>query len=327
MSEYAIEFQQVYKKFTGAYRYSVEDVSLKIENGSFTTIVGSSGSGKTTLLKMINRIYDPTAGQIFFDGQNVNELKVENYRKKIGYVIQQIGLFPHMTIAQNIATVPKSLKWDKKRIKERVDYLLEMVHLQPAQYRDRYPAQLSGGQQQRVGIARAMAAEPSVMLMDEPFGALDTITRKILQDEIQDIQKRLGKTILFVTHDIHEAFKLGRKVIIMDNGRVQQHDTPFNILFHPANEYVANLVSHENLLEKLQVLQAASIMKPLNGASANGASVRSDEPLSTVLCKFMEGGLSSVLVTDGSGKAIGRISWEEFNRISLLNDGVIEFHV
>jgi osmoprotectant transport system ATP-binding protein len=327
MSEYIIEFEQVYKKFSGAYRYSVENVSLNIARGSFTTIVGSSGSGKTTLLKMINRIYDPTAGQIFFEGKNVNDLRVEDYRKKIGYVIQQIGLFPHMTVMQNIAAVPKSLKWDKRRIRERVDYLLEMVHLQPDLYRDRYPAQLSGGQQQRVGIARAMAAEPSVMLMDEPFGALDIITRKILQDEIKDIQKGLGKTILFVTHDIHEAFKLGQRVIIMDDGRVKQYDTPSNILFHPANEYVARLVSSESLLEKLQVLQAASIMEPLDGPVPNGVRVRGDEPLSAVLCKFMEGGIPLVLVTDESGKVGGRILWKDFNRISMLNGGETEFNV
>jgi osmoprotectant transport system ATP-binding protein len=314
-----MEFRQVFKKFGSASRYSVEDVTLGIKRGSFTTIVGESGSGKTTLLKMVNRIYEPTSGDIIFDGCNVKNLKVEQYRKKIGYVIQQIGLFPHMTVRQNIAAVPKSLRWDKKKIDDRVDHLLELVHMPPGEYRDRYPSQLSGGQQQRVGIARAMAADPFVMLMDEPFGAIDNITRKALQDEIMSIQKSLSKTILFVTHDIHEAFKLGDNVVIMNEGRVLQHDTPFSIIFHPADGYVARFTSSGDILEKLQVLRARSIMERLCGDMPEGTvKVGGDEPLSRVLGKFIDRGLDSVIVTDDSGKTEGIIQWERFKAISKM---------
>ncbi|MDR3354255.1 MAG: ABC transporter ATP-binding protein [Synergistaceae bacterium] len=321
MPDYVMELREVSKKFDKSPRFAVRDVNLKISSGSFMTIVGSSGSGKTTLLKMLNRIYEPTSGEIIFEGQNVNKLRAEDYRKRIGYVIQQIGLFPHMTVMQNIAAVPRSLKWDRKRIDERVDYLLEMMHMEPGVYRNRYPAQLSGGQQQRVGIARAMAADPSVMLMDEPFGAIDTITRKSLQDEIMSIQKRLSKTIMFVTHDIHEAFKLGDNVIIMDDGVIQQCGTPFDTIFHPASEYVSRLISSENILEKLQVLHAGAVMEPVSekSNSDDAVRVRYDEPLSSVLGRFVEEGVSYVSVIDGEGKEVGEIWWNKFNRISKLN--------
>lgn len=317
MGRIAIEIQNAYKKFSGTNQYAVNGVSTGIEEGSFVTILGTSGSGKTTLLKMINRIYEATSGEILFYGQNIKTLKVEDYRRKIGYVIQQIGLFPHMTVAENIATVPKILKWDKKKIDERVEYLLELVHLPPWDYKNRYPRQLSGGQQQRVGLARAMAADPDVMLMDEPFGAIDAITRQNLQEELLVIQKKLGKTILFVTHDIHEAFKLGDKVMIMNEGKIQQYDTPYNILFNPSNEYVARLVSSEDILERLRVLRAEAIMTPLEeNPDSNAVRVDKDEPLNLVLGKFIEKGLSHIIVEDRGGHAIGKIAWERFKAIS-----------
>ncbi|NRZ52880.1 osmoprotectant transport system ATP-binding protein [Clostridium beijerinckii] len=225
----AIEFKNVYKQFKGAAYSAVDNVSLKIEHGEFITILGSSGCGKTTLLKMINRLYDPHKGSIEFFGEDISGKDPVEFRRKIGYVIQQVGLFPHMTIAGNIATVPKILKWPKEKIEARVDELLELVGLEPKEFRNRYPAQLSGGQQQRVGLARALAVNPDVMLLDEPFGAIDAINRINLQDELLKIYNTSKKTYLFVTHDINEAFKLGSKVLIMDKGKIQQFDTPKNI--------------------------------------------------------------------------------------------------
>ncbi|MDR1732910.1 MAG: ABC transporter ATP-binding protein [Synergistaceae bacterium] len=328
MSDVVISFNKATKRFTGTGQNAVDEVTLDIREGSFVTILGTSGSGKTTLLKLVNRIHELTSGEILFNGQNIHELKVEDYRKKIGYVIQQIGLFPHMTVAENIAVVPKSLKWNKNMIEERVEYLLELVHLTPSYYRNRYPAQLSGGQQQRVGLARAMAAEPGVMLMDEPFGAIDSITRKILQDELLTIHKKLGKTILFVTHDIHEALKLGEKVIVMNEGRVQQYDTPYNILFRPVNTFVSRLVAAENTLEKLQVLRAEVVASPARHSDTpNVPLVHEAETLSSVLAKFMETGAPYFRVTDDGGQVRGEISWDDLRSIaSLRNDG-IEYYV
>jgi osmoprotectant transport system ATP-binding protein len=328
MEESIIQINRVSKKFAGAGRYAVEDVSLDIPQGGFITILGTSGSGKTTLLKMINRILELTSGAILFEGRDIQTLKVEKYRKQIGYVIQQIGLFPHMTVAENIAVVPKSLGWDKKRIEERGNYLLELVHLEPWHYKDRYPSQLSGGEQQRVGLARAMAAEPAVMLMDEPFGAIDSLTRQSLQDELLEIHKKLEKTILFVTHDIHEAFKLGDRVIIMNQGKVQQYDTPYNILFHPANEFVTRLVKSENILEKLQVLRADSISVPVQGnPDPRAPRVRADDTLTTVLRKFLETGLPFLLVESREGTVEGQIFWNSFQSIAVLKTGEIEYYV
>lgn len=319
MGKCAIHINQVYKQFPNSSRNAVDGVSAEIEEGSFVTIMGTSGSGKTTLLKMINRIYEASSGDIVFYGQNIKSLKVEDYRKQIGYVIQQIGLFPHMTVAENIATVPKILKWSKSRISQRVDELLELVHLPPGDYRNRYPRQLSGGQQQRVGLARAMAADPAVMLMDEPFGAIDAITRQTLQNELLAIQKKLGKTILFVTHDIHEAFKLGDKTIIMHEGQIQQYDTPYNILFNPANSYVEKLVSSEDILERLRVLRAQTIAAPLTGRpDCHAVVICKDEPLHHVLGYFIEQGLSCVFVADEKQQVIGQITWDRFKVISAF---------
>lgn len=239
----AIEFKDVCKQFKGAAYNAVDHVSLSIEHGELITILGSSGCGKTTLLKMINRLYEPDAGRIEFFGEDISRTDPVEFRRKIGYVIQQVGLFPHMTIANNIATVPKILKWPKKKIDDRVDELLTLVDLEPDEFRGRYPAQLSGGQQQRVGLARALAVNPDVMLLDEPFGAIDAINRINLQDELLKIYKTSKKTFLFVTHDINEAFKLGSRVLIMNQGRIQQFDTPENIAAGPANDFVKSLIN------------------------------------------------------------------------------------
>jgi len=260
----AIQYQHVFKRFNGAHYNAVNDVDLCINEGEFITILGSSGSGKTTLLKMTNRLYDPDKGSVILFGENIRDVDAVKVRRRIGYVIQQVGLLPHMTVAGNIAIVPKLLKWDKKRIEARVHELLELVGLSPNEFMSRYPAQLSGGQQQRVGLARALAASPKIMLLDEPFGAIDAINRLNLQDELKRIHNSftngmsgpdgasgVKKTFLFVTHDINEALKLGTRVIVMNEGRVCQFDTPENIVRNPADGFVESLIRSCRAGEKL----------------------------------------------------------------------------
>ncbi|MDH6364396.1 osmoprotectant transport system ATP-binding protein [Enterococcus sp. PF1-24] len=242
MKATAIEFQNVSKCFDNANKNAVNNLNLTIQEGEFITILGSSGCGKTTLLKMINKLYEPDTGEILIFGKNSQQLDAVELRRGIGYVIQQVGLFPHMTIQQNIALLPKILKWEPARIEKLVDDLLTMVELAPAEYKNRFPSQLSGGQQQRVGLARALAADPAIMLFDEPFGAIDAITRTMLQDEILRIHYELQKTFVFVTHDINEAFKLGNRVIVMNGGQVLQFDTPEKIIQQPADPFVEKLI-------------------------------------------------------------------------------------
>ncbi len=312
MKRVAIEFVKVSKKFPNSKQYAVTDVSASIEEGSFITILGTSGSGKTTFLKMINRIYELSSGEILFFGENIKKIPAEKHRQKIGYVIQQIGLFPHMTVEENIATVPNILKWNKKDIKQRVDTLLDLVKIPSKDFKKRYPRQLSGGQQQRVGLARAMAADPEIMLMDEPFGALDAITREDLQDELVKIQKKLNKTILFVTHDVNEAFKLGDKVIIMDKGKIQQFDTTYNILFHPANEFVSRLVSSEDILQKLKVIHAGSVMIPFNlQPKEEDIRVKENEDLKHLLTYFLTGNIDYLIVEKDNHEVVGMITLEQ----------------
>lgn len=251
MGNTAIEFQNVSKKFKGVGYYAVNQVSLTVEEGEFVTILGSSGCGKTTLLKMVNRLYEPDEGSIFLFGENIADADPVNLRRGIGYVIQQVGLFPHMTIEENVAAVPRLLKWEKEKTDHRVDELLTLVGLEPGEYRRRYPSQLSGGQQQRVGLARAMAAEPKIMLLDEPFGALDAITRIGLQDELLRLHQEMHKTFLFVTHDINEALKLGSRVIIMNKGCILQYGTPEEIVRRPADPFVEMLIRSAREQEKL----------------------------------------------------------------------------
>ena len=244
MEQTAIEFKNVTKLYGEWGTKAVDDISFEIKEGEFITVLGSSGSGKTTTLKMINRLIREDAGHIIFFGEDISGMNEVDLRRKIGYVVQQIGLFPHMTVAQNIATVPELLKWDKKEIQARIKELLELVQLDPNVFADRKPKQLSGGQQQRVGVARALAANPKVMLLDEPFGAVDAITRLQLQNELQKIHKELGdKTFVLVTHDINEAFKLGTRVLVMDKGKICQFDTPREIMRHPKTDFVADLIA------------------------------------------------------------------------------------
>ena len=238
----AIVYDNVCKKFEGSKGYAVDHVSAGIGEGEFITILGSSGCGKTTLLKLTNRLYEPDGGTITVAGRDISGVDPVELRRSMGYVIQQVGLFPHMTIRDNITAIPALMKWDKNRIDKRADELLSLVGLEPSEFRGRYPHQLSGGQQQRVGLARALVLDPDIMLMDEPFGAIDAITRLNLQNELMRLHRELGKTILFVTHDINEAFKLGDRVMVMNEGRLLQFDKPENIARHPADDFVRTLI-------------------------------------------------------------------------------------
>lgn len=248
--ETIIAFQDVSKVYQG--KNVVDQISLSIQKGEFITILGTSGSGKTTILKMINRLIEPSSGQITFEGKDLSQLDPVSLRRQIGYVVQQIGLFPHMTIAENIGTVPKLLKWDLAKIEERVKELMKLVQLPYEEYGSRYPKELSGGQQQRIGVARALAANPDVVLFDEPFGAIDAITRSSLQEELRKIHQQLGdKTFIFITHDIHEAFHLGGRVLIMDEGKICQFDSPENIIKAPQGGFVSHLIETVQEQEKI----------------------------------------------------------------------------
>ena len=255
-----IELVGVTKRYPGQKKAAVEDVNLHIPAGQILMLVGPSGCGKTTTLKMINRLIEPTSGQILIGGEDARAKDADELRRHIGYVIQGGSLFPHMTVAANIAMVPQMLGWDRKRITERVDELLDLVGLDPARYRDRYPRELSGGQQQRVGVARGLAADPPVILMDEPFGAVDPITRQRLQDELLSIQEELRKTIVCVTHDFDEAVKLGDQIAILrEGGEIAQLDTPANILAAPANRFVENFIGAGSTLKQLTLSRVGEI--------------------------------------------------------------------
>src|SRR5918992_5651468 len=262
-----IEFRQVSKTYPGSDNPVVTDLSFEVLEGEICVLVGPSGCGKTTTMRMVNRLIEITEGEILIDGEPNTAMSGTQLRRKIGYAIQQIGLFPHRTIAENIATVPGLLGWEKGRIRSRVDELLELVGLDPEDYRNRYPAELSGGQQQRVGVARAMAADPPIMLMDEPFGAVDPITREGLQDEFLRIQENIKKTIVFVTHDIDEAIKMGNKIAILEQGGIlAQYGTPENVLTQPASEFVASFVGADRVLKRLSLLRVGEMqLEPANG--------------------------------------------------------------
>ena len=249
-----VAFEHVTKRYGGADAAAVDDLSLTIPAGEVCVLVGPSGCGKTTSMKMVNRLIEPTSGRITIDGEDVMSLPAVELRRRIGYVIQQVGLFPHLTIGENTAVVPKLLRWKQGRIRERTDELLELVGLEPAQYRDRYPTELSGGERQRVGVARALAADPPVMLMDEPFGAVDPIRRDRLQNEFLRLQEQVRKTIIFVTHDVDEAIKMGDRIAILEKGGIlAQYDTPAAILANPASEFVERFVGADRGLKRLSL--------------------------------------------------------------------------
>ena len=255
-----IRFDNTHKRYDDG-TYAVRGIDFEVEAGTTTVLVGPSGCGKTTTMQLVNRLEEPTEGTVYYDGTDVQDLDATTLRRDIGYVIQDIGLFDHMTVGENIATVPDLKGWDRGRIDDRVDELLELVDLPPAEYRDRNPTELSGGQQQRVGVARALAADPDVLLMDEPFGALDPITREELQDEFLSIQRNIDTTIVFVTHSIDEALKMGDRIAVMNEGEVVQYDTPEALLAEPATRFVEDFIGPDRTLKRLQVLRVEEVMR------------------------------------------------------------------
>jgi osmoprotectant transport system ATP-binding protein len=260
MTEALIQLDSVSKTYPGTSVPAVAELDMLIPKGEVLVLVGPSGCGKSTTLRLINRMIEPTGGRIIFEGEDVTDVNADALRRRIGYVIQQIGLFPHRTIAENIGTVPKLLGWDKTRVNEQVDMLLDTVGMDPAIYRDRYPKELSGGQAQRVGVARALGADPDVMLMDEPFGAIDPITRDRLQNEFLRLQDELQKTIVFVTHDIDEAIKMGDRIAILgEQSRIAQFDTPEAILAHPENEFVSDFLGKGAIIKGLNLARMSDI--------------------------------------------------------------------
>lgn len=312
-----IVFDDVVKKYPGQAKAAVGGLSLTVPAGEMVMFVGPSGCGKTTSLKMINRLINPTSGRITIDGDDVKNHKVDDLRRKIGYVIQGGSLFPHLTVADNVGVVPGLLKWDKKRIAARTDELLDMVGLDPARYRDRYPRELSGGQQQRVGVARGLAADPPVILMDEPFGAVDPITRQRLQDEMLSIQRQLSKTIICVTHDIDEALKLGDRILILsEGGRIEQYDTPENILAAPANEFVEDFVGSGSALKSLQLTRLDEIGATQLGTVTVGADASEAREAA------QRGGSPNVVVLDERGRPVDFINVERMRGARVENRGV-----
>ena len=296
----SIEFRRVTKRYPGASAPAVEDLSLEIPAGEICVLVGPSGCGKTTAMRMINRLIDITDGDILLDGRSVQERKPAELRREIGYSIQQIGLFPHQTVAENVATVPRLLGWKKDRIRARVDELLELISLDPAEVRDRYPGELSGGQRQRVGVARALAADPPVLLMDEPFGAIDPITRDRLQNEFLRLQREIHKTIVFVTHDIDEAIKMGDRIAVMKRGgHLAQYAPPAELLMHPADQFVEDFVGADRALKRLALQRVCDVdlwKAPI---------VREGEPMSDVRAKIADADLDIPLLVDDDGRPLG----------------------
>ncbi|MBY3053163.1 ABC transporter ATP-binding protein [Rhizobium leguminosarum] len=300
-----IEIRNVTKRYGAAT--VVDDVSMRVEKGEITVIVGTSGSGKSTLMRMINRLVPITEGEIFVGGQNVMDVPVTELRRKIGYAIQGHGLFPHRTVAQNIATVPQLLDWDSARIAKRVEELLGLFNLDPTTFADKYPHQLSGGQQQRVGVARALAAEPELLLMDEPFGALDPVIRGKAQDDLLEIQKQFGTTVILVTHDMDEAFHLGNQIAVMSEGRLLQCSTPEKILTEPADPFVQQLTgTSDRALKLMSLLPLKESMEP----AKNGLAYALPQSLSLrdALAEMIWQGVDEAAVQDAQKAPVGSIS-------------------
>lgn len=301
-----IEFQQVGKSFNG--QAVVEDFSLAIAPGEFTVLIGRSGSGKSTTLKMINRLVEHDRGKILFAGQEIRSFKPEDLRRRMGYAIQSTGLFPHWTVERNIACVPELLKWPAARIRDRVTELLALLQLPPDTYRGRYPHQLSGGQQQRVGVARALAADPDVLLMDEPFGALDPITREALQLEMSRIHRLSGKTIVLVTHDIDEALRLGSRVVLLDHGRIVQAGTPRQLLAEPASDLVRDFIGRADIGLRLLALDTvASRMRSEPVEPSTAPPLRDTDTLREALSALIALGATRLPVVDAAGTPRGQL--------------------
>ncbi|PTE12190.1 ABC transporter ATP-binding protein [Mesorhizobium helmanticense] len=299
-----IEIEGITKRYDATT--VVDDVSMLIEPRTIAVIVGTSGSGKTTLLRMINRLVEPTAGVIKLDGADNRSLPGYELRRSIGYAIQGHGLFPHRTVAQNIATVPVLLGWDKARIKARVDELMTLYQLDPEAFGPRYPHELSGGQQQRVGVARALAAEPHVLLMDEPFGALDPIIRNKAQEDLLAIQKRFGTTIILVTHDMEEAVHMGDKIAVMDAGKLVQYARPAEILAKPASAFVETLVGASE--KPFRLLSLGRVRDAVEKGTAEGEAIPGDASQRDALAELLWSGRPALPVKGDDGKPLGRVT-------------------
>ena len=300
-----IAFEHVGKAFAGGV--AIDDLSLTIHEGEFVVVIGRSGSGKSTTLKMVNRLVEHDRGRILFAGEEIRHFEPELLRRRMGYAIQSIGLFPHWTVERNIATVPDLLGWSRMRIRDRVTELMELLDLAPETYRRRYPHQLSGGQQQRVGVARALAGDPAVLLMDEPFGSLDPVTRDALQQEIARIHKVSGKTILLVTHDIDEALRLATRIVLLDHGRVVQVGTAREILMHPANDFVTDFVGRSDVGIKLLGLDTVAAFIR-HGEAAAGEPIASSATLREALSMLIARRVERLPVADGEGRLVGAIA-------------------
>jgi osmoprotectant transport system ATP-binding protein len=284
----------------------VDDVSFTVGEGEIAVVVGTSGAGKSTLLRMINRLVAPDAGRVLIDGQDTTTIPEDELRHRIGYVIQGYGLFPHRNVADNIATVPRLLGWDRQRIAARVEELLDLFQLDPGEFARKFPHQLSGGQQQRVGVARALAAKPALLLMDEPFGSLDPVIRGKAQDDLLAIQRRLGTTIVLVTHDMNEAFHLGDRIAVMDQARLLQYATPADLLTHPAEAFVEQLVgTAERPFRLLSLVMVQDAMEP---GQAEGEPLSITASLRDALAQLIWRGRPALPVADASGAPVGRIS-------------------
>jgi osmoprotectant transport system ATP-binding protein len=302
-----LELRNVSKRYPGQREPAISGLSFTVPAGEVCVLVGPSGSGKTTALRLINRMIPISDGDILLGGKSVLEREPKELRREIGYVIQQIGLFPHQTVGENIATVPRLLGWEKDRVTARVTELLELIDLDPLEMRGRYPSQLSGGQRQRVGVARALAADPPLMLMDEPFGAIDPINRARLQDEFLRLQAKVRKTVVFVTHDIDEAIKMGDEIAILREGGVlAQYDSPQEILTHPADDFVARFVGADRALKRLGLTTLADLeLAPANGQRANGESVELSTTVRDALSLLLSNGGRPLTVLDDYGDGDG----------------------
>lgn len=302
-----IELDQLTKSFVqkdGSQVNAVNAVSLTVPPGEICVFLGPSGCGKTTTLKMINRLIRPTSGRVLLDGQDTSGIDAVELRRHIGYVIQQIGLFPNMTIEENITVVPRLLGWDKQRCRERAAELMAMVALDPKRYLSRYPRELSGGQQQRIGVIRALAADPPVLLMDEPFGAVDPINRESIQNEFFQMQRQLKKTVIMVSHDIDEAIKLGDRVAVFRQGRLVQYDHPDTLLAQPVDEFVASFVGHDRTLKRLLLVRAED-------AAVSHATACEQTPLQEACAMMDESDVRTMVVTDVAGTALGYVTRRE----------------
>ncbi|MCC2613739.1 ABC transporter ATP-binding protein [Neorhizobium sp. Rsf11] len=302
-----IRLEHVTKKYDQRGRPSVDDLTLHVAEGTTMALIGPSGSGKTTVLRMINRLIEPSSGVIIVDGKEIANVDPVILRRHIGYVIQNVGLFPHLTVDENIAAVPRLLGWDEGKIRQRTEELLHLVGLDAAQIARRYPKHLSGGQRQRIGVARALAADPPILLMDEPFGAIDPIARGRIQNEFKEILAHVRKTVVIVTHDIDEALKLGDTIALMRDGQVIQHDTPNVILQQPADTFVTDFIGADHALRRLELFTVSEVM--MLGEIGNAiATISRDATLHQALSKMIALKIDRVMVTDASHVAIGTIT-------------------